>query len=295
MRTHAKVNLFLRVLGRRADGYHEIETILHGIALADDLEVRATSSRSIDVDMGLAPGLPGRLPAPADNLVTRAARSVGEAAGGRWGAVIRGTKHVPIGSGLGGGSSNAAGTLVALNELWGARLRPEELAARAAGLGSDIAFFLDGGTALATSRGEEITGLVSTSLLWFVLGISRDPMLTSDVYRAWDALGSAPENAAPMVMALGAGDTDEVASLLFNDLEVPAFRLRPDLARLKDAMIAAGAVGALMSGSGPTIFGIARDGAHAHSIAAHVEDVFDLVLVTSSHETSIEYLDGDAV
>jgi 4-diphosphocytidyl-2-C-methyl-D-erythritol kinase len=295
MRTHAKVNLFLRVLGRRADDYHEIETILHGIALADDLEMRATSTRSIDVDMGLAPGLSGLLPAPADNLVTRAARSVAEVGGGRWGAVIRGTKHVPVGSGLGGGSSNAAGTLVALNELWGTRLRSEELASRAAGLGSDVAYFLEGGTALATSRGEETTGLVSPSMLWFVLGISHDPMLTADVYRAWDALGSATENAAPMVMALGAGDTAGVATLLHNDLEVPAFRLRPDLARLKEAMTAAGAVGALMSGSGPTIFGIARDGAHARSIAARVEDVFDLVVVTSSHETSIEYLDGDVL
>ena len=295
MRTHAKVNLFLRVLGRRADGYHEIETILHGIALADDLEVRATSTRSIEVDMSLAPGVPGPLPASADNLVTRAARSVGEVAGGRWGAVIRGKKHVPVGSGLGGGSSNAAGTLVALNELWGARLRAEELASRAALLGSDVSYFLEGGTALATSRGEEITGLVSTSMLWFVLGMSSDPMLTADVYAAWDALGSASENAAPMVMALGAGDTVEIGSLLHNDLEVPAFRLRPALARLKAAMIAAGAVGAAMSGSGPTIFGIARDGAHARSIAARVDDVFDRVVVTSSHETSIEYLGGDVL
>ena len=295
MRTHAKVNLFLRVLGRRADGYHEIETILHGIALADDLEVRATSTRSIDIDMGLAPELRGVLPSSGENLVTRAARSVAEVAGGRWGAVITGTKHIPLGSGLGGGSSNAAGTLVALNELWGARLRSDELAARAARLGSDVAYFLEGGTALATSRGEEITGLVSLSMLWLVLGISHDPMLTADVYGAWDALGSAPENAAPMVMALGAGDSAAVASLLHNDLEAPAFRLRPVLAQLKEAMLAAGAVGALMSGSGPTIFGIARDGAHARSIAARVDDVFDLVVVTSSHDASIEYLDGDVL
>jgi 4-diphosphocytidyl-2-C-methyl-D-erythritol kinase len=295
MRTHAKVNLFLRVLGRRADGYHEIETILHGIALADDLEVRATSTRSIDIDMGLAPELRGVLPSSGENLVTRAARSVAEVAGGRWGAVITGTKHIPLGSGLGGGSSNAAGTLVALNELWGARLRSDELAARAARLGSDVAYFLEGGTALATSRGEEITGLVSLSMLWLVLGISHDPMLTADVYGAWDALGSAPENAAPMVMALGAGDSAAVASLLHNDLEAPAFRLRPVLAQLKEAMLAAGAVGALMSGSGPTIFGIARDGAHARSIAARVDGVFDLVAVTSSHHASIEYLDGDVL
>jgi 4-diphosphocytidyl-2-C-methyl-D-erythritol kinase len=295
MRTHAKVNLFLRVLGRRADGYHEIETILHGIALADDLEVRATSTRSIDIDMGLAPELRGALPSSGENLVTRAARSVAEVAGGRWGAVIKGTKHIPLGSGLGGGSSNAAGTLVALNELWGARLKSDELAARAARLGSDVAYFLEGGTALATSRGEEITGLVSLSMLWLVLGISHDPMLTADVYGAWDALGSAPENAAPMVMALGAGDSAAVASLLHNDLEAPAFRLRPVLAQLKEAMLAAGAVGALMSGSGPTIYGIARDGAHARSIAARVDGVFDLVVVTSSHHASIEYLDEDVL
>jgi 4-diphosphocytidyl-2-C-methyl-D-erythritol kinase len=301
MKTHAKVNLFLRVLGRRADGYHEIEAILHGTALADELELRATSSGAIDVDMNLAGGLRGPLPSPAEDLVARAARIVADAAlrsgrnrpaaaGGRWGAVIRVVKHVPIGAGLGGGSSNGAGTLVALNELWGGPLSGAELASRAALLGSDVPYFLEGGTALATSRGEEITPLVSTSTLWLVLGISHAPLATGEVYAAWDAVGSPSVNAAPLVMALGAGDAVEIGPLLHNDLETAAFRLRPGLARAKEAMLAAGSVGAAMSGSGPTIFGIARDRAHAGVLAARVEDAFDLVVVTCSHEPSLEYL-----
>jgi 4-diphosphocytidyl-2-C-methyl-D-erythritol kinase len=291
MKTHAKVNLFLRVLGRRPDGYHEIETILHGTALADELELRAMSSGTIHVDMTLAGDLRGPLPLPAEDLVARAAGAVGAAAGGRWGAVIRVVKHIPIGAGLGGGSANGAGTLVALNELWGNPLRPEELTSRAALLGCDVPYFLEGGTALATARGEEIAPLVSTSVLWLVLGISHAPLATGDVYAAWDAIGPTPVNAAPLVMALGAGDAGEIASLLHNDLEAAAFRLRPGLAGAKEAMLAAGAVGASMSGSGPTIFGIARDRSHARLLAARVEDAFDLVVVTSSHEPSLQYLD----
>jgi 4-diphosphocytidyl-2-C-methyl-D-erythritol kinase len=296
MKTHAKVNLFLRVLGRRADGYHEIETVLHGIALADELELRATSSGAIDVDMTLAGGLRDPLPSPAEDLVARAARLVadsaraGRARPGPGGAVIRVVKQVPIGAGLGGGSSNAAGTLVALNELWGGPLSGAELASRAALLGSDVSYFLEGGTALATSRGEEVAPLVSTSKLWLVLGVSHAPLATGEVYAAWDADGCASVNAAPMVMALGAGDAVEIGSLLHNDLESAAFRLRPGLTRAKEAMLAAGSVGAAMSGSGPTIFGIARDHGHAEMLAAHVEETFDRVVVTCSHEPSLEYL-----
>ena len=126
----------------------------------------------------------------------------------------------------------------------------------------------------------------------FVLGISNEPLWTREVYRAWDDLPK-PEDvsSASMTLALGSGDADEVALLLHNDLEPAAFSMRPELAEKKDAMRAAGALGAGMSGSGPTIFGIASDASHARSVAGSLEGVFDRVLVVASTPQCVERLD----
>jgi 4-diphosphocytidyl-2-C-methyl-D-erythritol kinase len=288
IRTHAKVNLFLRVLGQRPDGYHEVETILHGISVADDIELQTTCGEGIEVDMRLGAGLRGALPELRDNLVWRAAQRVRERAGPGRGAAIRVTKHIPLGAGLGGGSGNAAGVLVALSELWGGVLSPEEIAAGAAALGSDVPYCLGGGTVLATSRGEALTPLASTRDLWFVCGIQHEPLSTADVYAAWEPAAPAPPASASLVLALGAGEVDEVASLLHNDLEPAATVLRTQVARGKEALLAAGALGACMSGSGPTVFGIARDRRHALSVAGRVEPSFDRVVVASSHGACIE-------
>jgi 4-diphosphocytidyl-2-C-methyl-D-erythritol kinase len=288
IRTHAKVNLFLRVLGRRPDGYHEVETILHGISLADDIELQTTPGEGVEVDMRLGAGLRGALPELRDNLVWRAAQRVLERAGARRGAAIRVTKHIPLGAGLGGGSGNAAGVLVALSELWGGVLSAEEIAAVAPALGSDVPYCLGGGTVLATSRGEALTPLASTRDLWFVCGILHEPLSTAAVYAAWEPAAPASPASAPLVLALGAGEVTEVASLLHNDLEPAATKLRPRVARGKEALLAAGALGAAMSGSGPTVFGIARDRRHARSVADRVEPSFDLVVVASSHGACIE-------
>jgi 4-diphosphocytidyl-2-C-methyl-D-erythritol kinase len=291
IKTHAKCNLFLRVLGRRPDGYHQVETILHGIGLADEIELREIAGTALEIDMRWGEGSGGKLPELEDNLVWRAARHVQEQARERRGASIRVTKHVPMGSGLGGGSANAAGVLLTLGELWCGAMSAPEIAAAATSLGSDVAYFLSGGTALATGRGEELTPLACSGVVWFVLGIFERPLLTADVYRAWDSAGATSVDSAPMVMALGAGDVAEVASLLHNDLEPAAFGLRPELAAAKRALLDGGALGASLSGSGPTVFGIARNQRHADAVAARVARVFDRVVVTSSSGVSIERLD----
>ena len=292
MRTHAKVNLFLRVLGVRPDGYHEVETILHGIKLSDEILVETTDSGRLDLDMRFADGLPGELPKPEDNVVSLVARLLVERGALNEGLRVRMTKSIPIGAGLGGGSGNAAGALVALNELWEAGIGPDELLVLAGAVGADVPFCISGGTALATGRGDEVTPLPAPEDLWFVLGMSNEPLYTRDVYERWaPAEDSVAASSAPMTLALGGGDTAEIASLLHNDLEPAVFELRPELEEKKSALVEAGALGALVTGSGPTVFGITGSAEEAHHLAARVGDHFDRVLVVESQPACIERFD----
>jgi 4-diphosphocytidyl-2-C-methyl-D-erythritol kinase len=292
MKTHAKLNLFLRVLGRRADGYHEVETILHGVELGDDIDVELTDSGKVEIDMALADSVSDLLPPSEQNTVWHAAQHLIEHQGARNDGVrIKIVKRIPIGAGLGGGSGNAAGVLVALNELWKTELNRDGLLGIAGRVGSDVPYCISGGTALATARGESLTPLPSPATLWFVLGISHHPLLTRDVYAAWEPGREAePVGSAEMTLALGAQDLEEVAALLYNDLEAPAFGLRPELAGKKEALVRGGALGAVMSGSGPTLFGVAADEAHAREVARAVEGEFDQVVVTCSRAECIERL-----
>ena len=293
LRTHAKLNLSLRVLGRRADGYHEIESIFHGIDLADDIELNETAGSSVDVEMYYAADTMGEAPALEENLIYRAAQSLIEHGGGAGrGVKIDVIKRIPIGGGLGGGSGNAAGTLLALSKLWNMQLERKRLLELAGTIGSDVTYCIDGGTALATARGEQLTQMPAPHAMWFVLGISRDPLLTRDVYSAWDELGHEEQvTSSMMAPALGAGDVNEVASLLHNDLERPAFMLRPELSRKKEAILDAGALGAGMTGSGPTMFGILEEAGSAREVAAKVQPEFDRVVVARTAPRCVELLD----
>lgn len=291
IKTHAKLNLFLRVLGLRADGYHEVETILHGIEMGDEIDVTLTDTGKVEVDMVLADTVSDLLPASEQNTAWHAAQYLIDQGARNEGVHIKIVKRIPIGAGLGGGSGNAAGVLVALNELWKTELNREGLLGIAGRVGSDVPYCISGGTALATARGESLTPLPSPETMWFVLGISHSPLLTRDVYAAWEPdPGAEPVGSAEMTLALGGGDVAEVASLLYNDLERPALSLRPELADRKQALVDAGALGASLSGSGPTLFGIASDEEHARTIAGKVEDEFDQVVVTCSRPECIERL-----
>ncbi|HZA19482.1 MAG TPA: 4-(cytidine 5'-diphospho)-2-C-methyl-D-erythritol kinase [Actinomycetota bacterium] len=292
IRTHAKVNLFLHVMGLRRDRYHEIETILHGVNLADDLSITPLDEPRIEVDMVLDEDVVGDIPQLEDNLVYLAARALVENGAKDRGVHIDLLKRIPMAAGLGGGSGNAAGILVILNEMWGLSLDKGIVADLAGRIGSDVPYCIAGGTALAKARGEKLTRLPGPDDLWFVLGISNEPLKTRDVYQAWDDLGEPREaSSAPMTMALGGGNPTEIASLLHNDLEPIALQMRPELHAKKDALAAAGALGAAVSGSGPTLFGIASGESHAVRIAAAVEDVFDRVMVVRSQPECIERLD----
>ena len=292
LRTHAKINLFLRVLGRRPDGYHEIESIFHGVSLSDDIEVRPTEGTEVDVDISVERGPDTGVPKREDNLAYLAAQALIERGATPTGVSIDIRKRIPIGGGLGGGSGNAAGVLVALNELWGAGLAVDDLNYLGASVGSDVPYCLTGGTMLVTGRGENLSSLPSPNDLHFVLGISDEPLFTSDVYARLDELGTdGAVGSAAMTLALGSGDPVEVGQLLHNDLEPAAFSIRPELEELKKVIYSAGALGAGLTGSGPTLFGLASDEDHARDIAEKIRDRFDHVELARSTQRCVELLD----
>lgn len=292
MRTHAKVNLFLRVLGSRADGYHEVETILHGIKLSDDIEIETTSSGQVEIDMRFDERLQGELPSSEENVVSAVADLLIQRGALNAGVRVKMTKRIPIGAGLGGGSGNAAGALVALNELWDTQIGPDDLLSMAGGIGADVPFCIAGGTALATGKGDEITPLPAPADLAFVLGMSNEPLYTRDVYARWEPQEEGvTAGSAPMTLALGGEDITEIATLLHNDLEPAVFSLRPELRDKKALLIEAGALGALVSGSGPTVFGLAANIQEAQAIAERVESQFDRTLAVESQPLCIERLD----
>lgn len=287
--TSAKVNLFLSVLGRRGDGYHELQGIFHSIDLVDDL-VAGPLDDEIQLQVGSESGAQ-LLPERSENLVYRAALALRDRTGTRLGARLHLTKRIPIGSGLGGGSSNAAGALLALDRLWDVHLDQASLLELAADLGSDVPFCLGGGTSLVTGRGEQLAQLPPPpTLFWFVLGLSDEPLLTQEVYAALapEEIG-VEQSPAPMTMALAAGDVAEVAALLSNDLQGPAFRARPELADKKEALLEAGALGAGLSGSGPSLFGVVPDRQSAQAVAREVAGSFDRVVVACSTPSCVRF------
>ena len=265
----AKVNLALRVLGRRADGFHELVTLFQAIDLSDELEGEEAEELSLDVRDSTIPG-------DEDNLVMRAARllqSRVQHARGR-GARLRLLKRIPAGAGLGGGSSDAAGALVLLNELWGLGVAPAELAAFAAELGSDVPFFLVGGTSLGTGRGELIAPLRALPERPLLLGSPPFGLRTADVYRALRVPLTAllPDVTVPRLFVKFAEGND--FALASNDLERAAFAIRGELATFREAMTRAGAELALLSGSGSTVFGLFRAGTDVNSKVESLRGAF---------------------
>ena len=279
VRAPAKVNLQLAVGPARPDGFHSLVTVYHAVSLFDDVTVVPATRTSIKVRGEDA----ATVPADHTNLAWQAALALAAAAGlpDRDAAVhIDISKRIPAAAGLAGGSADAAATLVACNELWQAGLTPAELAELGARLGSDVPFALAGGTAVGRGRGEELTtALVSGSYHW-ALAFSATGLSTPQVYATCDRLRAAraadtggaspaaePELSAALMTALRSGDATAVGPRLSNDLQPAALSLQPDLRRTLAAGREFGALGALVSGSGPTCAFLAKSPAHAREIA----------------------------
>lgn len=262
-----KVNLLLNVLGRRPDGFHELETLLHPVRVCDRL-VFETAASGVELECDQP-----RLPTDARNLVHRAATAFLEAAGIRDGVRIRLEKKIPLAAGLGGGSSNAAATLLGLNELFGQPLAPERLHALAAALGSDVPFFLQTRPAIATGRGERIEPLDFFPTLrgtFFLLAHPGFGVPTAWAYqnlaRFPDALNGTPGRAQRLATLLRSSDLFTAARHFYNALEAPVLEKYPLLALFQEFLRSHGAVAALMSGSGSTTFAIVEKRREAEAL-----------------------------
>ncbi len=273
----AKINLTLDVLGKRPDGYHEVEMVMQTIELHDVLEF-TLSGRDITLTIEGANLNPG-----PDNLVRRAAELIRRRGKIRTGVKIRLAKAIPVAAGLGGGSSDAAAALLALNELWEIGLSLSELMFLGEQLGSDVPFCLLGGTALAKGRGEQLERLPACPHLGLVLVKPQFSVSTACVYQGYTP-GPAvnrPNNRA-MADAIKKKDIGGIAQNLANALESVTIKMYPEVARIKEELIRAGALGALMSGSGPTVFGLAQDMETARAIANRYKNDGDQVFVTAT-------------
>jgi len=260
----AKVNLFLRVLGRRDDGYHDLESLIVPISLADRLEIHAHADpaafRTLSFSLAVLgnPELVRRVPADESNLVLRAALAMAERAEVRGFAEFRLEKRIPAAAGLGGGSSDAAAALEGLNALWGEPLDPEQLRSVAAEVGSDVPALLLRVPALIEGRGERVRPgpdlELSLAVVTFGFGVA-----TAESYRWWDEDdGATGPDPRPALDAMTSRPLPE--GLVFNDLEGPVTRRHPEIGRAKEAMVEAGVTAAVMCGSGPSVAGFLPDG-----------------------------------
>jgi 4-diphosphocytidyl-2-C-methyl-D-erythritol kinase len=269
----AKLNVFLRVLGARDDGYHDLESLVLPLSLADELTV--TKAQALDVIVDAEIELSEGLDAGGMNLSLVAALAMAEACDGPIrGAEIRIAKRIPVAGGLGGGSADAAATLLALNDLWACGLDRDTLVSIAERIGSDVPAMLAGGAVMMRGRGERIAPvhLVTT---WWVVKPFGFPTRSPDAYRWWDEDG-APVGPDPgaLVAAAETGNVDLLGHALFNDLEEPVSRRHPEIVEAKRAFLDAGALGAIMSGSGPTIVALASHMGHADRLAEAVPGSF---------------------
>jgi len=270
-----KVNLLLNILGRRPDDFHELETVMQPVNLCDRLTFERCRG-AVELSCSDA-----RLPVDSHNLVHRAATGFLRAAKAGGGVRIHLEKKIPLAAGLGGGSGNAATTLLALNELFGQPLPVEKLNELAATLGSDAPFFLQGKPALATGRGEKIQPLdffpaLSGRTLLLIhpgFGIST-AWAYQNLARFPAALKGQPNRAQKLIAKLQAGDLRAAGAEFYNSLEAPALEKYPVLALFQEFLRANGALAALMSGSGSTTFAIAENKTAAESLVEKFKSKF---------------------
>ncbi len=250
MPAYAKLNVFLRVLGRRDDGYHDIESLIVPISLADHVTVELAD------DVTLTFGGPAAAGFPADetNLAVRAARALAAQVGeeSRRGARITIEKRIPVAAGLGGGSADAAATLLLLDVLWGTGVGRDGLMQLAAEVGSDVPAMLLGEPAYVRGRGEVVEPVMLQTTTWVVkpfgFGVS-----SSDAYAWWDEAAATGPDPGALIAAAEAGNNALLGSALYNDLQGPVAARHPEISQTIETFIGAGAEGAVMSGSGPTV------------------------------------------
>lgn len=267
VRAPGKINVFFRVGALQADGYHDVASLYQAVSLYEEVTAEPALGFSV------------RFTGPVDttglatddtNLAIRAARLLAEETGHRGGVALVVHKRVPIAGGMGGGSADAAATLVACDELWGTGLGRAGLLPLAAQLGADVPFALEGGTAVGTGRGDQLSPALAKGSFHWVLAFSDTGLSTPRVYRALDEhrdehvvnLGPAPERVSvdtAVLQAVRAGEAEPLAEAMHNDLQAAALRLAPELSEVLELGESRGALAGIVSGSGPTVAFLVAD------------------------------------
>jgi 4-diphosphocytidyl-2-C-methyl-D-erythritol kinase len=283
VRVPAKINLQLAVGPLRTDGYHDLVTVFHAVSLSDEVTVALADTGADSVAVSGEGS--SEVPADDDNLALRAVRALRAKTGVAGNVQVRISKRIPVAAGMAGGSADAAAALVACDELWGTGLSAAQLSSVAAQLGSDVPFALLGGTAVGRGRGERLSPLpggrppgaaeAPRPQYHWVLAYADGYLSTPLVYKTLDQLRAgqdvpAPELSSELMEALRAGDPGRLGPALGNDLQAPALTLFPALRETLATGRALGALGALVSGSGPTCFFLVRDAGHAAGLAAQM-------------------------
>lgn len=271
VRVPAKVNLHLGVGPLRPDGKHQLHTIYQAVSLYDEVTIEPSPDGSLTVEL-IGEHLED-VPLGDDNLAVQAVRAVAALAGVDPAVHLTLRKGIPVGGGLAGGSADAAAALVAADALWHCGFERSVLERLAAGLGSDVAFLLHGGTALGTGHGEVVSPVLSRGEWHWVLAVAETGLSTPTVYAELDRLRGEDSDAAAapadgVLAALRAGDVVALGHALRNDLQSPALQLRPNLARVLAAGQELGAAGGIVSGSGPTVALLASTPGEAIRIAS---------------------------
>lgn len=269
MRAPAKINVHLSVGQLRPDGFHDLTTVFQAVALYDDVTLTRADALTVTVSGSEIAGVP----LDDTNLAVRAVRLLAERTGNDPTVAVHLVKGIPVAGGCAGGSADAAAALVGCDALWGTGLTKDELALLGAELGSDVPFSLHGGTALGTGRGEQLTPILGQGEYSWVLALSEVGLSTAAVYSELDRQRETGPvgvvtDPTQVLSALRQADPVALGRALGNDLQAAAVALRPELQALLDTGQRLGALGAMVSGSGPTIALLARDDAHAVALAA---------------------------
>ena len=246
LKAHAKVNLYLKVGDRLASGYHKITSVMQSISLADSIMISAADRLYFECDDHRIDN--------EDNLVYKAAKLISDHFMVSKGARLSLVKEIPVAAGLGGGSADAAATLIGLDRFWNLNIRPAQLARLASELGADVTFCLTGGTALATGIGEIIKPLSSIDLGNFLVVKPKGGLSSSRVYERFNVIGGSESRSVDkFLQAVEDGQTEAIVKELSNDLEPAAADLMPDIEMIREMATEAGATACLVSGSGPAM------------------------------------------
>ncbi|MBP2257124.1 4-(cytidine 5'-diphospho)-2-C-methyl-D-erythritol kinase [Virgibacillus alimentarius] len=252
-RAPAKINLSLDILGKRDDGYHEVEMIMTTIDLSDRIELHPLDQDRIDVSLESR-----YVPNDERNLAFKAAQIFKTMYNIEKGVHIKIEKSIPVSAGLGGGSSDAAAVLRGLNRLWSMNIPTEELAALGAHIGSDVPFCVHNSTAIAKGRGERIEKLPSPPSCWVILAKPNIGVSTRTIFQRFDMSCITHPSTSEIISALEEKNFIKLCNNLGNVLESVTIKLHPEVQQIKDRMKYAGSAGVLMSGSGPTIYGLVQ-------------------------------------